>query len=102
LHKETVVHRDIRPENVLIYSSPEGYPVAKIADFGTARSLKDGNYKEWVGDPFFCAPELTGDDNHGFSIDVFSLGTLSTLGAILPLFLIFVFFRIDVYVHLDA
>src|SRR5215210_218580 len=37
-HAERLVHRDVKPQNVLI--DPEGR--AKVTDFGIARSLEDG------------------------------------------------------------
>jgi serine/threonine-protein kinase len=39
-HKLGFVHRDIKPENILIGRVPEGGLIAKISDFGLAKSFR--------------------------------------------------------------
>ncbi|KAL0587648.1 hypothetical protein ABG067_002667 [Albugo candida] len=74
LHLHRVIHRDIKPGNILV--SEEG--VAKIADFGTARMIM--NETETLsgakGTPAFMAPEMFDIDAtyRGPSVDIWSLG----------------------------
>nr|CCA22084.1 calcium/calmodulindependent protein kinase kinase pu [Albugo laibachii Nc14] len=74
LHLHRVIHRDIKPGNILV--SAEG--VAKIADFGTARMIM--NESETLsgakGTPAFMAPEMFDIDAtyRGPSVDIWSLG----------------------------
>lgn len=37
-HKERVLHRDLKPQNLLITKTPEG-DILKLADFGLARGF---------------------------------------------------------------
>ena len=75
LHYQNVVHRDIKPMNLLITATD----VVKIADFGAARMLM-GDHK-WIagvaGTPAFMAPELLVEDSNiydGPKVDLWSCG----------------------------
>jgi len=69
-HKAGVLHRDLRPSNVLV--SDTGF--CKVADFGTSRFLEIAAHGTTViGSPPYMAPEQF----HGkavFASDVYSLG----------------------------
>ena len=73
-HERGVVHRDIKPGNVLINEDGD----AKIADFGIARlDSSDHLYNgEVLGTPAYMSPEqLTGGEVDGRT-DIFSLGVI--------------------------
>eukprot|EP00966_Prymnesium_polylepis_P037592 872832-Prymnesium_polylepis.1 len=42
LHDKPMAHLDLKPENVLLTSATVDAASAKVADFGLARSLHDG------------------------------------------------------------
>ena len=68
-HKQGILHRDLRPSNVLV-----GTKMLKVADFGTSRFLEIAAHGTTViGSPPYMAPEQF----HGkavFASDVYSLG----------------------------
>jgi hypothetical protein len=80
LHEREIVHRDIRPANIILRDS-DFSPV--LIDFGLARAITQSRLTEFGGD--FVAPEVRGDADRarepwGPAADVFSFGkTLSYL-----------------------
>jgi eukaryotic-like serine/threonine-protein kinase len=69
-HRQGVLHRDLRPSNVLVAESG----MLKVADFGTSRFLEIAAHGTTViGSPPYMAPEQF----HGkavFASDIYSLG----------------------------
>ncbi|KAI9593788.1 kinase-like domain-containing protein [Syncephalis fuscata] len=75
LHENDIVHRDIKPDNLLL--SQEGE--LKIADLGVSEMFEHGNdtMKRTAGSPAFMAPELVSVERHNYSgkaADIWSMG----------------------------
>jgi serine/threonine protein kinase len=76
-HTRAVVHRDIKPQNVLV--TDEGEPHAKLMDFGVAR-LTDAAALTAPGDVVgtlaYMAPEQAEGRTAGPEVDVYALGLM--------------------------
>ncbi|MCX4388552.1 Stk1 family PASTA domain-containing Ser/Thr kinase [Micromonospora peucetia] len=83
-HRAGLVHRDVKPENVLVAEAPTGGTanlvdsVVKVADFGLARAVEasadDENGNQLMATVAYVAPELVTDGHADPRTDVYSAG----------------------------
>jgi len=84
-HQRGIIHRDIKPTNVLV-TLHDGKPVVKVIDFGIAKAVNQQltektvftRFSQMIGTPEYMSPEQA--EMSGLDIDtrtdVFSLGVL--------------------------
>jgi len=74
-HAQGVIHRDIKPGNVMLH---EGATLAQLSDFGLARVAMDNSdlssHDQCVGTPSYMSPEMLRGDRIDARSDLFGLG----------------------------
>jgi serine/threonine protein kinase len=79
-HQSGIIHRDLKPQNVMVCERPNRPDLAKVVDFGIARSLTVQSGYETVpgtvmGTAAYMSPEQAlGDTDLDARSDIFSLG----------------------------
>lgn len=79
LHEAGVVHRDVKPSNLLVADGADGRRRVVVADLGSAKLLADASGLTLVtGTPAYMAPEQARNDG-GFDgrADVYAMGVVT-------------------------
>ena len=77
IHKNNVMHRDIKPGNYLVTKINDKY-VVKLTDFGLSKLLEHTSESmlTHVGTKCYQAPELFDREKYTYAADIFSLGLM--------------------------
>ena len=75
-HRQGVIHRDIKPRNILLTEDGE----VKLSDFSialrTQADATDTQVHGYIGSPLYMSPEQVRDDTINNQTDIFSLGVV--------------------------
>lgn len=84
VHRQGLVHRDLKPGNVFLHRQPDGSEQTKVLDFGFVKFVEPRGQKvdpltrtgEMFGTPAYMAPEQIGCEATDARTDVYALGVL--------------------------
>jgi serine/threonine-protein kinase len=81
-HRESIIHCDLKPENLFLADREGGPSRIKVLDFGIARLAEDGAGGEEgahlvVGTPYYMAPEQFTAQQSSPAIDIYALGMIT-------------------------
>lgn len=75
VHGRGLVHRDVKPSNVMIDRLPNGDVFARLLDFGITKLMSDATTSVgFVGSPHFASPEQISESGVDSRTDVYQLG----------------------------
>ncbi len=79
LHSNWILHRDIKLDNILVFSLDEVIEVnGKLTDFGSSRNINmlmtNMTFTKGIGSPTYMAPEVLCKEKYKKAADVFSFG----------------------------
>ena len=80
IHKQNLVHRDIKPGNIMVRLAADGVVSVNIIDLGLAKTLSESESQEisvlgaFAGTPEFASPEQFTGTDADIRSDLYSLG----------------------------
>lgn len=79
-HAETVIHRDLKPDNLLLVPVSDGTLQVKVLDFGIARFMESNTQLTGTGmicgTPAYMAPEQAQNERLDARTDLYALGVI--------------------------
>ena len=76
MNEKNIIHKDLKPSNILISLEKINKIQIKLSDFGSSNNLKDQSTLSKNGTPFTMAPEVLEKGKFSDKSDIWSLGII--------------------------
>lgn len=83
-HHKGLIHRDIKPQNIMLCDIGGMYDVVKVLDFGLVKDIEDDTNEDLTqlfeigGTPMYMSPErLTAPQTVDYQTDIYSVGVVA-------------------------
>jgi serine/threonine protein kinase len=80
MHENNVIHRDLKPDNIMLIQDGKGGETVKVVDFGVAKILEANprltRYQARIGSPVYCSPEQYLGQPVDHRTDLYGLGII--------------------------
>lgn len=80
MHENNVIHRDLKPDNIMLIQDGKGIETVKVVDFGVAKLLESNarltRYQARIGSPVYCSPEQYLGEPVDHRTDLYGLGII--------------------------
>jgi serine/threonine protein kinase len=77
VHQRGLIHRDVKPENLVVSQDREGEVRLRLLDFGVILLLSDEDQGGFCGTFPYAAPEQIQGKRLGTAVDIFALGVVT-------------------------
>jgi len=80
MHENNVIHRDLKPDNIMLVQDAKNVETVKVVDFGVAKILEANarmtRYQARIGSPVYCSPEQYLGQPVDHRSDLYGLGII--------------------------
>lgn len=82
-HEKGLIHRDLKPLNIMVSQKADSPIYAKVLDFGLAKPMEEADDEQVtvkgtiIGSPLYMSPEQIFNEDVDHRSDIYSLGILS-------------------------
>ena len=78
--ESNVIHRDLKPDNIMLVKDSQNVEMVKVVDFGVAKIIESNSrltrYKARIGSPVYCSPEQFMGKPVDHRTDLYGLGVI--------------------------